>query len=313
MCLFLVLVAFCNKTAAISLKTITFTTKNSVWSKNFEIFTDMIEKESDRTITFQFVGGPESIPPFEQIEALKNGVVDVALLPGAYFVPQLPEADTMKLSPYLPWEERDKGIYQFYQGLISDKLGIYYLGKVTGGTRYHFYLKKHIKKPDFKGLKIRVTPIYEPFVRALGGTAVTLAPGELYIALERGVVDGFGWPSIGVTDLGWHEVIKYVVYPGFYQTDVCILINLKTWNRLDSNAKRLFHSVIEKTERHSYELSQQMANDEKVFLKNRGIGVINFSGEEEEYYLKNADKAAWDRISVKSPSNALKIKQLFKK
>jgi len=307
----LVLGVLCDKAAAISLKTITFTTKSSVWSKNFEIFTNMIEKESDGKIKFQFVGGPESIPPFEQIEALKNGVVDVALLPGAYFVPQLPEADAMKLSPYLPWEERKKGVFQFYQGLICERLGIYYLGKITGGTKYHFYLKRPINKPNFKGLKIRVTPIYEPFVRALGGTPVTLAPSEVYIALERGVVDGFGWPSIGITDLGWHEVTKYVVHPGFYQTDVCILINLKTWKKLDGSAKSLFHNVIEKTERLSYALSQQMANEEKEFLMNRGIGVINFSGEEGEYFLNIANKAAWDRITVKNPSNALKIKQLY--
>ena len=55
--MFLVLVAFCNETAAISLKTITFTTKNSVWSKNFEIFTYMIEKETDRTRVIQRIIG----------------------------------------------------------------------------------------------------------------------------------------------------------------------------------------------------------------------------------------------------------------
>lgn len=105
----------------------------------------------------------------------------MALLSGAYFVPQLPEAGAMKLSPYLPWEERAKGIFQFYQGIIKEKLGIYYLGKITGGIKYHFYLKKPVNKPDFKGLKIRVTPIYEPFVRALGGMAAVSAFSILFI------------------------------------------------------------------------------------------------------------------------------------
>ena len=300
-----------NRAAAISLKTVTFTSRNSVWVKNLEILTDAIEKASGGSIRFQFVGGPEAIPPFEQIEAVKNGVVDVALIPGAYFVPQLPEADAMKLSPYSPWEERAKGVFQFYQGLISEKLGIYYLGKITGGTKYRFYLKKPVNKPDFKGLKIRVTPIYEPFVRAIGGVPVTLAPGEVYIALERGVVDGFGWPAIGITDLGWHEVIKYMVEPGFYQTDVCILINLKAWNKLGSDAKGLFLETIEKVEKQSYELSRQIEAEEKELLIKRGIKIIKFSGDEAEYYLDTANRAAWERIIAKNPSNAIKIKKLF--
>ncbi len=42
------------------------------------------------------------------------------------------------------------------------------------------------------------------------------APGEVYTALERGVVDGYGWPITGIFDLGWHEKTKYRVDPGFY-------------------------------------------------------------------------------------------------
>jgi TRAP-type mannitol/chloroaromatic compound transport system substrate-binding protein len=45
-------------------------------------------------------------------------------------------------------------------------------------------------------------------------------PGEVYTALERGVVDGYGWPTAGIFDLGWHEKTKFRVDPGFYTAEV---------------------------------------------------------------------------------------------
>lgn len=296
-----------------NLKTLTFSVRDSVWVKNFRIFSGIVEKASGGAVKFTLTGGPEAVPPFEQIEALKRGIVDVALLPGAYFVPQLPEADAMKLSRHLPWEERKIGIFAFYQDLMKERLGVYFLGKITAGTQYHFYLKKMIEKPDMTGLKIRVTPIYEPFVRALGGAPVTMAPGEVYIALERGVVDGFGWPSIGVSDLGWHETVRYIVSPGFYQTDVCVLFNLKTWNGLSEETRNILTGAMERAERESHELSREMADRERVFLLEKGVKLIRFKGEEERQYIEKAYRAGWEKAIKKSPVAAKRLREMMER
>ena len=44
---------------------------------------------------------------------------------------------------------------------------------------------------------MRITPDYRDFFQTLGATVVQTPPGEVYTALERGVVDGYGWPSPG--------------------------------------------------------------------------------------------------------------------
>src|SRR5258708_8710611 len=90
------------------------------------------------------------------------------------------------------------------------------------------YLKKPISSPDLTGLKIRITPVYRDFFQALGATVVQTAPGEVYTALERGVVDGYGWPITGLFDLGWHQKPKYRVYPGFYPAPRSIPLNKPT-------------------------------------------------------------------------------------
>ena len=61
---------------------------------------------------------------------------------------------------------------------------------------------------------------------------MVIPPTEVYSALERHVVDGYCWPSVGIRDWGWDKVTKYVVDPGFYNVPNPVLINQKTYNSL---------------------------------------------------------------------------------
>src|SRR5260370_23639786 len=105
-----------------------------------------------------------------------------------------------------------------------------YLGRVIDYTPFHLYLTKKIDKPDLTGLKIRITPVYRDFFQALGATVVQTAPGEVYTALERGVVDGYGWPITGILDLGWNEKTKHRVHPGLHTAAVPGLVHKNTWD-----------------------------------------------------------------------------------
>jgi TRAP-type transport system periplasmic protein len=307
----LLLVSAATGGAAERFTAVTFSQRDSVWTRNFHLFTDRVTEQSKGAVTFRYAGGPEAIPPFEQIEAVRRGVVQIALLPAAYFVPQLPEVDAIKLSPYAPWEERHNGVYRYYNDLMRERLGVFYLGRLTAGIKYHFYLKQPIGQADFSGLKIRVTPIYEPFVRALKGTPVTMAPSEVYVALQRGVVDGLGWPSIGFVDLGWQEVVKYIVEPGFYQSDVCVLVNLKTWKGLSAETKELLVGTMEKAEKESYQLSSDMALEERRVLLEKGLKVLHLKDYETAEYLRLASKAAWDKVLAKCPVSGPTIRRLM--
>src|SRR5207248_9124406 len=101
-----------------------------------------------------------------------------------------------------------------------------YLAKTVEFTPFHLYLTKKIDKPDLTGLKIRITPVYRDFFQALGATVMQTPPGEVYTTLERGVVDGYGWPIHGIFDLNWQEKTTYRVDPGFYNAEVSIVENL---------------------------------------------------------------------------------------
>ncbi len=134
-------------------------------------------------------------------------------------------------------EQRKNGTWEFINQLHNQKLNAQYLARQFHNVPFHIYLNKKPDKLDFTGLKIRVTPVYKDIVEALGGTAITTAPGEVYTALERGVVDGYGWPVNGIFDLGWDKVTKFRLEPAFYSVEVNVLVNLDTWKAL-SDAQR---------------------------------------------------------------------------
>jgi TRAP-type C4-dicarboxylate transport system substrate-binding protein len=297
----------------VKLKAVTFLPKNNCFCDAFFIFQKAIEAETGGKLVIDYAGGPEAIPSFEQIEAVTNGLVDIVLLPAAYYVPQLPLVDGMKLSKLTPWEERETGAYDFVNELAQEKLNVYFLGRFSPGIQFHLYLNKKIDKPDLTGMKVRVTPIYKPFVETLGGVPVTTSPGEVYTALERGVVDGYGWPSTKISDFGWHEVTKYIIDPGFYQVDVGILMNLDTWNKLSKDLQQTVLSVSRKAEHEAAEHYAKLIKEERAFITSKGVEVIRFSPEGEKTYLDTAYKAGWEQVSSKSPKLAAQYKKLLEK
>ena len=148
----------------------------------------------------------------------------------------MPEADALKLTQVSAQELRKNGGYDLINKIWNEKANMQYLGRVIDYTPFHLYLTKKIDKPDLTGLKIRITPVYREFFQALGATVMQTAPGEVYTALERGVVDGYGWPINGIFDFNWHEKTKFRVDPGFYNAEVSLVMNLDKWKSLSARS-----------------------------------------------------------------------------
>src|SRR2546422_11081485 len=80
-------------------------------------------------------------------------------------------------------------------------------------------------------MKIRITPVYREFFQSMNAQVMTTAPGEVYTALERGVIDGYGWPIHALFDLNWQEKTKFRVDPGFYNAEVSLAWTLARGRR----------------------------------------------------------------------------------
>jgi len=297
----------------VTLKGITSFAEKTLNSRSFERFIDIVNAEGKGKIRIDYIGGPKAMPPFEVGNALKNGVVDIANATGAFYTNVFPEADAWKLTQRSMAELRKNGGFDYMAKIYDEKMNAIFLARQIGHTPFHIYLTKPITKPDLTGLKIRITPVYREFFQALGATVVQTAPGEVYTALERGVVDGYGWPTSGIFDLGWHEKTKYRVDPGFYTAEVSILINKTSWGKLDAAQRKVITDAAALIEADSAAFEEKENSADLARQKQAGIQVIEFKGAEGEAYLAKAYEAAWAGIIKQSPVHGPKLKEFFSK
>ena len=297
----------------VTLRAISAFVDHTRFSLNFERFIEKVNAEGKGLLQIRYIGGGGKVMnPFEVGNAVRGGVVDMANVTGAFYTNLMPESDALKLSERTIQELRKNGGWELINKLHNEKLNSYFLARQFDGVPFHLYLTRKISKPDLSGMKLRVTPVYQAFFSALGATPIRTDPGEVYTALERGVVDGYGWPIQGVFDLGWQEVTKFRVDPGFYNADVNVLVNLSKWNSLSGAQRELLNKMGAWLESLNAE-NPRINAEEAARQVQAGIQVITFSAEETQRYLKTAHDAAWARVAEVSPENGPKLKALFTK
>ncbi len=297
----------------VTLKAVSAFAEGTQYSKNFERFVEKVNAEGKGLVQINYIGGGGKVmSPFEVGNAVRSGVVDVANVTSAFYTNLMPEADAMKLCEHTIQELRQNGGWEYLNKLHNEKLNAYFLARQGDGTPFHLYLTKKIDKPDLTGLRIRVTPIYRAFFVKLGATVTRTAPGEVYTALERGVVDGYGWPMQGILDLGWQEVTKYRIDPGFYEVDVNVLVNLDKWNQLAPEQQAFLSKMgtwLESLNAENANINQEEARNQAE----AGIETITFSPEVNKQYVDTAYQAGWDKIMQIAPTEGPTLKKYFQK
>ncbi|HEY2424842.1 MAG TPA: TRAP transporter substrate-binding protein DctP [Pseudolabrys sp.] len=297
----------------VTLRAVTAFAEKTTYSRPFEKFIEQVNADGKGIIQINYIGGPKAMPPFEVGNALKAGVVDIANTTGAFTTNVMPESDAWKLTERPMSELRKNGGYDYMAKLYAEKMNAIFLARLVDNNQFHLYLNKPISTPDLTGLKIRITPVYRDFFQALGATVVQTPPGEVYTSLERGVVDGYGWPITGIFDLGWHEKTKYRVDPGFYTVEVSILVNKTTWDKLSDAQKAVLRKAAERGEAEAAaEFGAENAKDTKR-QADAGIQTIKFDGSVAEAYRAKAYQAGWEGVIKQSPEHGPKIKEFFAK
>src|SRR6185295_19159484 len=180
-----------------TLRLISAFAENGIYVQRLQPWIQKFNAEGKGVLQINFIGGPKAIPPFEAGNAVKTGVVDMAMSTGAFYTNVMPEADFLKLTQIPVAEQRKNGAFDAINKVWNEKANMQYLGRMVENQPFHIYTNKKVDKPDLTGQKIRITPVYRDFFQALNANVITAPPGEVYTALERGVVDGYGWPIGG--------------------------------------------------------------------------------------------------------------------
>jgi TRAP-type transport system periplasmic protein len=298
------------------IRAITFVPAQVSFARNFQQFVDLVNERGEGVVSIQVIGGPETIPQERMGEAQKNGIADMLLMPAGLYLNIVPEGEAFAGSNRDPMSVRADGGIDLINESFHEKGNAHVLAHVDGGSGFHLWTTKKPEltetgEVDLKGFRLRSSPLYRAFLEQLGATIVVQGANEVYTSLERGVVDGTGYPVTGLRDFGWDKFLKYRIDPSFFQTDVLISMNLDSWNALSEESKAIVTQAAIEHETSSYEANIALTEEEGKILADEGIETIQLEGDQRDTFLNKAYDIAWERLKSRDATHHDALKAIF--
>lgn len=257
-------------------------------------------KEDESLVKLKYIGGPEVTPNRKQGPAMKRGLIDIIMSPSTYYATLVPEARLTGIAPVTPQQWRKNGGYDLMSEAWAKRLNAKILGwgHFYGYSQFYIWLKEKPKLSkktgiDLRGVKVRTTPLYTPFFKAMGATTKGISPAEVYTALERGVVDGLAWPEGGVAFRGWQKFIKYRVEPGFFRTTTMVTMNLDKFKSLPKKAQDQLVAAGLHLEKVSGTILKKFVDIDNAKISKAGVKPFKLPPEYAKIYIKTIIEANW--------------------
>ena len=160
----------------------------------------------------------------------------------------------------------------------TDDTGLRVVTWYNVGTR-NFYAKKEIKTPeDLKGLKIRVqqSPASVNMANAFGAAASPMSFGEVYTAIQQGVIDGAENNELALTSNKHGEVAKYFSYNKHQMVPDVLVANLKFLNGLSKEDRAVFEKAAKiSTQVEQEEWDKQVEEAKEYAQKEMGVKFLD--------------------------------------
>ncbi len=171
---------------------------------------------------------------------------------------------------------QDRGMMEHIYA-STDDAGFRVLTWYSAGTR-NFYAKTPIRTPDdLKGMKIRVqqSPASVKMVQAFGGAASPMSFGEVYTAIQQGVIDGAENNELALTNNKHGEVAKYFTYNMHQMVPDMLVANLEFLNSLSEEELAVFtEAALLSTEVELAEWEKQAAAARETAEREMGVEFI---------------------------------------
>jgi TRAP-type mannitol/chloroaromatic compound transport system substrate-binding protein len=197
-------------------------------------------------LTVKVHGAGEIVPPFESIDAVGNGTVEMGHGAPYYWKGKLPATQFLSALPFGLTTQEQNAWFALGGGQeIADRIygelncKFFYAGN-TAAQMGGWYNREINGIDDFNGLKIRMPGLGGAVLQAAGATVVTIPGGEIPTAMASGDLDAVDWVG-PYNDLafGLQSYAKYYYYPGWHEPSgpIDCFVNLDAWNALDDDLK----------------------------------------------------------------------------
>lgn len=308
--LFMVLAFAANSSAATELKFLSAFAPNFIFNTGCtdNMTKNLVELSGGQFKIRQF--GPDVIPTFEQFQPVQSGVFDLSFTHATYHAGTISVGVGMDATMADPVKRRESGLFDLLDKEYN-KLGIK-LVSLPPVAPYHFITRNPLggQSPSLQGLKMRSNPSLQNTILALGGSPVTMAGGDVYTSLQKGVIDGAAWTLVGVKGFKWQEVADYMVRPTFGSISMMITMNLAKYNSLTPKERTWIDEAGKKTELDSDAFFKAMIDEEIAYLKGEGMKETVMSPEDAKNVEKYWNEGLWKMAQQTSGDAGKKFQAL---
>ncbi|GHG99276.1 TRAP transporter substrate-binding protein DctP [Pseudodonghicola xiamenensis] len=238
----------------------------------------------DDKLQIEFYDGGNIVPAGEVFGAVESGTIQAgADWPGYWagrdsaFSPLATTASLFNAVDYVNWIQEWGGADLYNE--VYGKFGMVYLPYgVTNNESGFRTVNKPIKTvDDLKGLRLRLSGLEQgKLLEKLGGNQVSMAGGEIYQSLERGVIDGaeFSTPNVDYSG-GFQQVTKYWSTPGWHQSSSVfgVMINKAAWDALDAETQERLKIAANATMLWSLSFTEKRATEAYGEFKAAGVEI----------------------------------------
>lgn len=281
-----------------TLNAVSFTPRTAVVSHGFKEFVTAINEKFDGELEIDWRGGPEVMPPFRLADAVRNGSIDMALTSPSYYSGLVPSATASNLS-FKTYKEIAETGYLERMTQVHAERGLHFLGEIPASpVKFFLFFKDEVTGiDDLEGKRIRVFPTILPFVESLGAEPLVMPMGEIYTAMERGVIDGFAQSNLGWVDQ-FKDVVNYYITPRFYRAGFNVLVNPEAWAELPEGLRERVQSYLREELAPRIDQSwEETIAKAQTQMEDAGFQEVKLTGDAADEYLNTAIEAAWQHLA----------------
>ena len=296
------------------LRYIAFINRNTVWGKPYDFLAAEVDRMSGGELEIEYAGGSDVIGGFDAPEAIANGVFDMSHSANSYFAGAMPSSISLASGNASVEQLRNTGVLSAYAEILMKQRGVMFLGVPLSGVGYVFQVRfRPNNLSSFKGKKIRSIPLYDPILESLGAIPVTTSPAEAYTSMERGVVDGLGWPDIGLLDFKFYEQAKYILAPTFYQLRTATLMNPRSFKKLPASLQGVLVEACRSADAIGAKWAKEKRDAEHAEMGKHGVEIVSLSNSDARSFINMTEEKLWSKIISLDSTEGPRMKKLFEK
>lgn len=245
-----------------------------------EDFIAFVEKETGGKVKFKFFHSGQLYKGKEEFAALERGDIDMAAPNDLYLTGIIPNTGISNL-PFL-WEtpasmqkSLDAGLWDLGINQKFEEHNVKVLGTAAGGP-YQIYAKgfKVTLPEDFKGQKWAVSgSTASKAVELMEGSPTTMSSGELYMALQRGTVNGTTRPLITGLGRKLYEVVDNLAVTNMAYFTCVLAINKSKWDSLPKDVQDVMIEAGKKRDQQQLAMLEAFMDDAVKQYKEKGVNV----------------------------------------